>query len=390
MSHAWPPARILVAPQAFKGSLAAADVAEAIADGLDAGWPWPAPPEITLLPLADGGEGTVQAFTASYDPPGGIVPVEVAGPLPGQRVPAELGLASGHPPTIVIEMAQAAGLPLVPPDQRDPTRTTTAGVGELIRAALDWGAWRIVVGLGGSATNDGGAGMAQALGVRLLDAQGRDLPPGGRALADLARIDLTDLDPRLAQTTIIGLTDVTNPLCGPLGASAVYGPQKGATPAQVAQLDAALAHYATIIERDLGRAVAEIPGAGAAGGLGAGLLAFTGATLHAGAEVVLDALACDARLAEADLVITGEGRLDDQSAFGKLTGTLAARAKAQGVPVLCVVGGLASGYESAYDLGITAVIVAADGPRPLADAMTHAATLIRDAVARAVRLWTLG
>ncbi len=390
MNRAWPPARILVAPQAFKGSLAAADVAAAIAAGLRAGWPWLTPPAITCLPLADGGEGTVQALVAAHESPGTITTIEVAGPLPGQRVRADLGWLPGAVPTAVVEMAQAAGLPLVPPDQRDPTLTTTAGVGDLIRAALDWGAGRILVGLGGSATNDGGAGLAHALGARLLEAQGRDLPPGGLALADLARIDLTGLDPRLAQTTIIGLTDVTNPLCGPLGASAVYGPQKGATPAQVGHLDAALAHFAAIIQRDLGRAVAEIPGAGAAGGLGAGLLAFTGATLHPGAEVVLDALACDARLAEADLVITGEGRLDDQSAFGKLTGTLAARAKAQGVPLLCVVGGLASGYESAYDLGITAVIVAADGPRPLADAMTHAATLIRDAVARAVRLWTLG
>jgi glycerate kinase len=259
----------------------------------------------------------------------------------------------------------------------------------MIRAALDHGAQRLAIALGGSATNDGGAGMAQALGARLLDAAGHELPPGGAALADLAQIDLAALDPRLQAVEVIGVTDVTNPLCGSEGASAVYGPQKGSTPAQVAQLDAALAHFAKIIARVAGRHVAHTPGAGAAGGLGAGLLAFLGpqTRLVRGAEYVLDAVRLDERIAAADLIFTGEGRLDDQVVYGKLTGTLATHAHQQGKPVIAVVGGVGPGYEAAYVAGITAIIVAADGPRPLAEAMAHAAALVSDAVARGLRLW---
>jgi glycerate kinase len=389
MSRTWPPTRILVAPQAFKGSLTAADVAAAIAAGVRAAWPWPAAPEITIQPLADGGEGTMQALIAASGAQATILPIQVAGPLPGQRVAAALGWLADDPATAIVEMAQAAGLPLVPSEQRDPLRTTTFGVGELIRAALERGAQRIFVGLGGSATNDGGAGMAQALGARLLDADGNDLPPGGGALAHLARIDGSNLHPRLRSTPIIGLTDVQSPLCGPTGASVIFGPQKGATPEQVSALDAALAHYAALLQRDVGADVAQVPGAGAAGGLGAGLLAFAGARLTPGAAAILDAVRIDQRLAACDLVITGEGRLDGQIAFGKITGALAERARAHGVPTLCVTGGLAPGYESAYDLGIAAIIVAADGPRSLADALAQAPELIRDAVARAVHLWSI-
>lgn len=403
MSRAWPPKRILVAPQSFKGSLPAPEVAEAIAAGVRAGWPWPELPIITIQPLADGGEGTMQALIAASEAHVALTPIEVAGPLPGQRVTASLGWLPDNPDTAlddvaslpgtavtaIVEMAQAAGLPLVPIDQRDPTRTTTFGVGELIHAALDRGVHQIFVGLGGSATNDGGAGMAQALGARLLDADGNDLPSGGGALVNLARIDISNLHPRLRMTPIIGFTDVTSPLCGPTGASVVFGPQKGATPEQVAELDAALAHYAAILQRDLGADVATVPGAGAAGGLGAGLLAFADARLTPGAAAILEAVQIDQRLSDCDLVITGEGRLDGQIAFGKITGALAERACMHGVPTICVAGGLASGYESAYDLGITAIIVAADGPRTLADALAHTPELIRDAVARAVRLWSL-
>lgn len=381
---------ILIAPQAFKGSLDAAGVAAAIAAGLRQGWSGLAP-AIDQVALADGGEGTTQALVGAAGSRGMLIPVEVAGPLPGQRVVAELGWIAGEPPTAVVEMAMAAGLPLVPSEQRDPGQTTTRGVGELIRAALDRGAGTIYVGLGGSATNDGGAGMAQALGARLFDADGVELPPGGAELARLARIDPAGLDPRLQAVTISGITDVTNPLCGTTGASAIYGPQKGATPAQVNALDAALRHYAAILVRDLGRDVAEIPGAGAAGGLGAGLLAFGGprTTLERGAEAVLRAVEIDQRLAWADLVITGEGQVDEQIAFGKITGTLATRAHMHGLPVWCVAGGLGAGHARAYELGVNAIIVAADGPRNLADAMAHAATLIAEAVARAVRLWQM-
>lgn len=383
------PQRILIAPQAFKGSLDAAGVAAAIAAGVGAGWPWPMQPTLHLLPLADGGEGTLQALVASGH--GTLLLRVVTGPLHGQMLTAEIGWLEDGFPTAVVEMAQAAGLPLVPPDQHDPLSATTRGVGELIIAALDAGARRVLVALGGSATNDGGAGMAQALGARLLNATGCDLPPGGGALADLARIDCTMLDPRLAQVEIIGLTDVANPLAGPEGASAIYGPQKGASPAQVAQLDAALAHYGAVITRDVGRDVAALPGAGAAGGLGAGLLAFGGprARLAPGADFVLDALDFAARLQMADLVITGEGRIDGQIAYGKLTGCVAQRGRQAGLPVLCVAGGLAAGYEKAYDLGISAIIVASAGPQSLADAMADAPRLISGAVARALRLWSL-
>lgn len=382
------PLRILIAPQAFKGSLDAAAVGQAIAAGVRQGWPWPVAPAITIMPLADGGEGTLRALAGS-DAGWQIQSHPVAGPLPGQQVAAEWGWRAPH--DALIEMATAAGLPLVPPDLRNPGLTTTSGVGELVRLALDHGARRIFIALGGSATNDGGAGFAQALGARFLAADGSELPPGGAALAELDRIDISALDPRLEQTEIFGVTDVTNPLNGLEGASAIYGPQKGATLAQVAELDAALTNYATIIQRDVGRDVALIAGAGAAGGLGAGLLAFGGPQprLLRGADFVLEAVALRERLAVTDLVMTGEGRLDAQVAYGKLTGTLAQTASTDGVPVICVAGGVGAGYEVAYELGITAIVIAADGPRTLADAMAHAPDLITGAVARAVRWWRM-
>lgn len=373
--------KILIAPQAFKGSLDAGAAAQATAQGIRLGWRGDLP-EMTLLPLADGGEGTLDVLVQAAG--GGSFIRAVTGPLPGIIASAEIGWLGQD--TAVIEMAQAAGLPLIAPEMRDPLRATTRGVGEMLRIALEAGARRIIVAMGGSATNDGGAGMAQALGARLRDAAGADLP-GGAALADLAAIDITGMDPRLARAEILGLTDVTNPLTGPEGASAVFGPQKGATPEQVALLDAALAHYAAIIARDLGRDVANVAGAGAAGGLGAGLLAFTHARLESGAEAVLRTVGFAERLAGCDLVIIGEGRLDGQSAVGKVTGVAARHAAAAGVPVWCVTGGLAGGFERMYDLGISAIIVASDGPRTVAEAMWHAAPLITGAVARAVRLW---
>jgi glycerate kinase len=377
--------RLLIAPQSFKGSLSAQAVAAAIAEGVRLGGQGPSLPAMTLLPLADGGEGTMAALLAALG--GTTTTHQVSGPLPGQRVSAEIGWLPTSPRTAIIEMAQAAGLPLVPPAERDPTQTTTLGVGELILLALAGGAERLWLTLGGSGTNDGGAGMAQALGVRLLDEAGQELPVGGGALARLARIDASQLDPRLATVELVGITDVTNPLCGPQGASAIYGPQKGATPEQVTALDDALARYATLVARDL----AAVPGAGAAGGLGFGLLAFGGAgtRLARGADFVLDALRFDEQLATAQLVITGEGRLDEQVAFGKLTGTVANRARRRAVPVICVVGGLAAGYEAAYDLGVGAIIVASEGPRSLAGAMADAPRLITEAVARAWRLWRM-
>ncbi len=344
-----------------------------------------------LLPVADGGEGTVQALVEATS--GQLIPARVTGPL-GTSVESCFGIlgssAPGEPPTAVIEMAAAAGLPLVPPAKRDPRITTTYGVGELIRQALDLGCRRLIIGIGGSATNDGGAGMAQALGASLLDAQGADLPPGGAALARLDRIQVTGLDARLQETTILVACDVTNPLCGPEGASAIYGPQKGATPAMVAELDAALAHYATIIKRDLGKDVRDLPGTGAAGGLGAGLLAFLKATLTPGAPLILDTLGFDSHLRGASLLFTAEGRIDQQTTYGKAVAAVAARAKAAGVPVIALAGSLGPGYETLYQMGIDAIIPLPDAPMSLKQARARTTLLLTDAAERAARLITIG
>ncbi len=293
--------KILVAPQALKGSLDAPAVAAAIAAGLRRALP---DVEIVALPIADGGEGTVEALVAATG--GSVRHSRVTGPL-GEPVQARFGLlgarADEDGPTAIIEMAAASGLPLVPEDRRDPRVTTTYGTGELMLAALEAGARHLLVGIGGSATNDGGAGMAQALGAHLLDAAGHELPRGGAALAHLARIDVAGLDPRLHGGDITVLSDVENPLCGPHGASAVFGPQKGATQAMVSELDTALAHYAAILRHDLGADVADRPGAGAAGGLGAGLMAFLGARLRPGAEAVLEAIGLAGHLAGAALAV---------------------------------------------------------------------------------------
>jgi len=375
--------RIVVAPQSLKGSLTAAAAGQAIAQGIQAVYP---EAEIAVVPVADGGEGTVQALV---DATGGeMVWQTVTGPL-GEPVTAFFGLL-GDGQTAVIEMASAAGLPLVPPTRRDPRVTTTYGVGELILAALDRGCRRFIIGIGGSATNDGGAGLAQALGARLLAGNGSPIARGGAALATLAHIAVDTLDPRLRECVVEVACDVNNPLCGPTGASAVYGPQKGATPEMVAQLDAALAHYAEIIERDLGLSVADIPGAGAAGGLGAGLLAFLHAALRPGAQIVLEAVQLEKQLHTTSLVITAEGQLDVQTAYGKSVGAVAAMAKRYGIPVLAIAGGLGDGYEGVYALGVDAVAVLPSGPMTLAYAMEHAAELMRDTTERTLRALRMG
>lgn len=380
--------KIVVAPQALKGSLDAPDVGERIAAGVRAVFPGA---EIQVIPVADGGEGTVSALVAATH--GVLHTAEVTGPL-GEPVPAQFGVLGETTAfagkTAVIEMAAAAGLPLVPPERRDPRVATTRGVGELMRAALDLGCERILIGIGGSATNDGGAGMAQALGARILDANGADLPPGGAALDQLARIDLTTLDARLRQTKILVACDVTNPLYGPEGASAIYGPQKGATPEMVAELDAALRHYADILRRDVGADVAAVPGAGAAGGLGAGLLAFAHAQLTPGAPLVLKTLDFDARLRNVTLVITAEGRLDAQTAYGKAVGAVAAAAKHAGAQTLALAGSLAADDAALASLGIDAALPIADGPLTLDESMARASELLTSATTRAMHLIKLG
>ncbi|WP_069805084.1 glycerate kinase [Thermogemmatispora onikobensis] len=375
--------RIVIAPQALKGSLTAPEAARAIAGGFQKVLPTA---ELDLVPIADGGEGTVEALVSATG--GQLLHAQVTGPL-GEPVEATFGLL-GDGQTAVIEMAACAGLPLVPPERRDPRLTTTYGVGELIRAALDSGCRHLIIGIGGSATNDGGAGMAQALGVRLLDAEGKDLPYGGAALAGLARIVPDGIDPRLQECRIEVACDVTNPLCGPQGASAVYGPQKGASPEMVAQLDAALAHYAGIIQRDLGRDVRNLPGAGAAGGLGASLLAFLQATLRPGADLVLEAVGLAKRLQGASLLVTAEGQIDRQTAYGKSVGAVASLAQRCGVPVLALAGSLGEEYQVVYALGVEAVMTLLAAPLSLNEAMTQAASLLADASERAARLLLLG
>lgn len=325
--------RVLVAPDKFKGTLSAAEAAEAISTG----WRRADPrAELDEAPLADGGEGTLDAMLAALG--GTRFSARVTGPL-GDPAMADYGVVAERDGGLgIVEMARASGLQLVPAAGRDAKRATTRGTGELILEACGRGVAEVVVCIGGSATNDGGAGMAQALGVRLLDDQGRDLPPGGAALVGLARIDLSGLDPRVGRTRFLVATDVDNPLIGPHGASAVYGPQKGASPEDVLLLDRALGHLAAVIHRDLGIDLRSTPGAGAAGGLGAGLMAFLGAHLRPGVEVVMEAVGLRERLAGADLLVTGEGSFDRQSLHGKApAGAMGAAAEA-GVPVVIVCG----------------------------------------------------
>ncbi|HYT27497.1 MAG TPA: glycerate kinase [Ktedonobacteraceae bacterium] len=375
--------RIVIAPQSLKGSLSAAEAGLAIAKGARAVYP---EADITIVPVADGGEGTVQALV---DATGGrIVEQTVTGPL-GEPVNAFFGLL-GDGRTAAIEMAACAGLPLVPPALRDPRITTTYGVGELIMAALDQGCRHFIIGIGGSATNDGGAGMAQALGTSLMTHEGKAIGRGGAALTTLAHISTATMDARLSSCSFDVACDVNNPLCGPMGASAVYGPQKGATPEMVVQLDDALAHYAEVIERDLGVSVRDVPGAGAAGGLGAGLMAFLRATLRPGAQIVLEAVKLEEQLRSADLVITAEGQLDAQTAYGKSVGAVAALAKRYRLPVLALAGSLGEDYRTIYTLGIDAIAVLPSGPMTLSYAMEHAAQLISDATERALRTLRVG
>ncbi|MCZ6891555.1 MAG: glycerate kinase [Chloroflexi bacterium] len=375
---------ILLAPQAFKGSLSGMEAAKAMAEGVRRAAP---DAETVLLPVADGGDGTLDVLVSAPAPGNGTggryFEATVTGPL-GERRVARWG-ATGHLRTAVIEMARASGLALVPPDRQNLRTATTYGTGELIRAALDAGYTDIIVGLGGSATNDGGVGMAQALGARLLDAAGRELPPGGAALALLESIDMESLDPRLQKIRLRGATDVMNPFCGPQGATRVYGPQKGATPEMVAELDEALRHYADVVLRELGIDILDLPGAGAAGGTGAGLVALLGGELQPGADIVCDAVGLNHRLANADLVFTGEGRMDGQTLYNKAPFVVAQRAVAFGIPVIAVVGSLGPGHEGVLEHGIEAVEPAATRGMPAEEATARADALVREAAERAMR-----
>ncbi|MBP1131487.1 glycerate kinase [Serratia sp. PL17] len=374
--------KVVIAPDSFKESLSALEVAEAIERGFRQVYPHV---QYVKLPMADGGEGTVDSMVAATG--GEIVRVEVTGPL-GQPVQAFYGLL-GDEETAVIEMAAASGLHLAPKAQRDPRITTSYGTGELILAALERGVKAIILGIGGSATNDGGAGMMQALGAKLLDDQQNLLLPGGAALAQLAHIDLSAMDPRLQQVSVTAACDVDNPLCGAHGASAVFGPQKGATPEMVAQLDAALRHYGTLLEQATGREVINMPGAGAAGGMGAALLGMLNARLRPGIEIVIETLGLDEALRDADLVITGEGRLDSQSIHGKTPIGVARVAKRYGLPVIGIAGSLSKDYQVVHQHGIDAAFSVLDRVVSLEDALAEAANNLEVTARNVAAVWRL-
>ncbi|MGJ7550839.1 glycerate kinase [Pseudomonas alloputida] len=372
--------KIVIAPDSFKDSLDAAGVARAIALGLGDALP---AAELVECPMADGGEGTMEAIVAASH--GELRKLTVRGPL-GQRVEAGWGwLAESR--TAVIEMAQASGIQLVPSGQRDACRSSTWGTGELIAAALAAGAQRIVLAIGGSATNDGGSGMLRALGLRLLDADGQALEEGGLALGRLARIDASDLDPRLAEVKVDVAADVDNPLCGANGASAIFGPQKGANPEQVQALDQALGHFADHCAQLLGEDVRDFPGCGAAGGMGFAAKAFMGARFRPGVEVVAELAGLDALVQGADLVITGEGRFDAQTLRGKTPMGVARVAKRHGVPVVVLAGTLGEGYQQLYAHGIDAAFALANGPMTLEQACANAAQLLQDRAGDIARVW---
>lgn len=362
--------KIVIAPDSYKESLSALDVATAIETGFREIYPHA---EYVKVPVADGGEGTVEAMVAATQ--GHIVQVSVTGPL-GEPVEAFYGL-SGDMRCAYIEMAAASGLESVPPTRRNPLLTTSWGTGELIRHALDAGVSQIIIGIGGSATNDGGAGMAQALGAKLLTAGQQQIAPGGGALETLARIDLSELDPRLADCRIDVACDVTNPLTGPQGASAVFGPQKGATAAMIERLDHGLQHFAQTIARDLDIDVLSLEGGGAAGGMGAALYAFCGANLRPGIEIVTDALGLAELVADADLVITGEGRIDSQTIHGKVPVGVAKVAKRFNVPVIGIAGSLTADVGVVHQHGLDAVFSVLYTVCTLEEALANAAANVR-------------
>ena len=375
--------KIVVAPDSFKGSVSALEAANAMEQGIRRVFP---DAIIDKVPMADGGEGTVQSLV---DATGGHIQTRrVVAPLENE-VDAKFGiLADGE--TAVIEMASASGLTLVPPHKRNPLRTTTYGTGQLIYAALEAGCRRLIIGIGGSATNDGGAGMAEALGVRLLDVNREQIPRGGAGLAELASVDITGLHPAIAETETVVACDVNNPLTGPDGASHVYGPQKGATLEMIETLDQHLVHFDGILTQALGRSFNDIPGAGAAGGLGAGLMAFLNAELRLGVDIMIDAVGLEKRIEGASVVFTGEGQLDFQTVFGKTPVGVAKVAKARNIPVVAIAGGVAEGAEVVYDAGIDAMLGIVQEPISLEGAVEDATRLIANTAEQAARLVAIG
>ncbi|RKD30052.1 glycerate kinase [Thermohalobacter berrensis] len=354
--------KIVVATDSFKGSLSALEVVNSVVKGIKKVFN---NAEVIKIPMADGGEGTVKSLVDATE--GEIVYEEVTGPL-GDKVSAFYGIL-GDKKTAVIEMAAASGLPLVPKDKRNPMITTTYGTGELIKSALDKGCREFVIGIGGSATNDGGAGMAQALGIKLLDKKGKEIPFGGGSLKYLDKIDMSKVDRRIEESNFVVACDVDNPLCGPKGASYVYGPQKGATEEMVFKLDEGLKRFAEIIKRDLDKEVETIKGAGAAGGLGAGLLAFLDAKLKPGIDIVIERTRFREKVKDADFIITGEGKMDSQTIYGKTPNGVARIAREYNIPVIGIAGYISDDAEINHDYGIDSMFSIINYPINLEEAL---------------------
>jgi glycerate kinase len=374
--------KIVIAPDSFKGSLTAKQVGEAIRAGVQNALP---DCEIIIKPMADGGEGTLQCLVDATD--GKLLRTTVKNPL-GNEITAEFGIL-GDGVTCVIEMAAASGLYLIEAHKRNPLRTTTYGFGQMIRAGLDLGCRRFILGLGGSATNDGGAGMLQALGFTFLDQDEQPLSFGGGELAKLRRIDTSHADPRLDECQFIIACDVANPFVGPNGASHVFGPQKGATPEMVEQLDANLRHFANLIETTLGIAIHDLPGTGAAGGVAGALLAFLRGQLQSGIQIVRETTRLAEAMKGADLVITGEGQVDFQTAQGKTPCGVAQLAKQFGIPVIVLAGSIGPGIEALYPEGITSVVSIANKPLTLEQSMAQAAELLEQTAEQIMRIYAI-
>lgn len=375
--------KIIISPDSFKGSCSAIDVANYIKEAIcevDSSI------EFVTMPVADGGEGTIEAITSCVD--ANIHEVEVSNPL-GKPITAQYAILKEND-TAIIEMAQASGLPLLKAEERNPLFTTTYGTGQLMKDALDRGCKKMIIGIGGSATNDGGAGALMALGASFKNAQGEEIALGGAALAELDSIDLEHFDKRLFDVDITVACDVTNPLTGPTGASAVYGPQKGATPEMVEQLDKALSHFASISADKLGEDYSNCPGAGAAGGIGFALMAYCKAKFAAGIDIVLDVCGFEKELEDADLVITGEGRIDGQSVCGKVLYGIGIRAKEKDVPVFAFGGAVLPDSEKLLECGIKAMFSTSNGPMTLEYAMQNTEKLLKQSVKNVMRVFLTG
>lgn len=368
--------RILLAPDSFKGSLSSKDVCSALREGILR----VSHMDILEVPIADGGEGTVDAIVSSTK--GTEYFEKVNGPL-GEKIKAHYGILKDK--TAIIEMASASGLYLVPENKRNPLITTSYGTGQLIESALNKGCRKFIIGIGGSATNDGGAGMLQALGASFLDECNREIGYGGGCLDKLARVDLSSLDGRIYESEFIVASDVVNPLCGKNGASFVYGPQKNSSPEMVKLLDDNLMHYSEVVKDTLNKDLSQTPGAGAAGGMGFALMAFLNAKLEKGIDVVIDITGMEDKIKASDLVITGEGNTDFQTAFGKAPLGVAKLAKKYNKPVIVLSGGLGDNYKSLYDIGVTSLFSIIDKPTSLEYSMEHASELIKDRIEDIIR-----